>query len=286
MTGCTASERKRPVVCGVRAGDRAPAVATVAGMLARRLGRPLELLHVSGQGSPPDVGLMSSVQASLGDVIDPFDVVVRFESGDPQKRLADAGDGAELLVVGSAEGMIRRALGRDVTSGVIREPAVPVVVVPAEGAAVRFGHGVVCGVRDRRDLPCVRAAARLAGGMGESLALVNVLKVPIPTSLAIEGAPPPVPPEVHTTAEAFLEECAATVRDEVRETPVVITEAGQPGPELARVARERSARVVAVGTSHRGALAATLTGAASRHLVANAPVPVMVCPHDDEPPGP
>jgi nucleotide-binding universal stress UspA family protein len=92
-----------------------------------------------------------------------------------------------------------------------------------------------------------------------------------------------VPDADLTAADQILEECAAAVREEGAGPPATLTEAGEPGPELARVARERAARVVAVGASHRGPLAAMLTGAASRHLVRHAPVPVMVCPHGDEP---
>jgi nucleotide-binding universal stress UspA family protein len=278
MTEQASYSLEPPVICGISDVERAPAAAGVAGLLARRLSRRLELLHVFEPGARPYVDLVRSAQAALSDVLDPGRVTVRLESGDPHERLAAAGEGAELLVVGAPAGAIRHALGHGVATPLIQEPTVPVVVVPANDLGARPGRGVVCGVRDRRDLPCAKAAARLARDLGEPLELVHVVQPPISTAMAIEGIPPAVADEEQTRVEAMLEQIAAEVEAELEQPAATRTETGQPGYELGRVARERAARMVAVGSPDRGPLAAALTGAASRQLVRHAQVPVMVCP--------
>jgi nucleotide-binding universal stress UspA family protein len=279
----------RHVVCGIHASEHTCAAAGVAATLAHRLGLPLELLHVCQPGSPPDVGLVRAVLDSLDGVFEPGEVVLRLESGDPETRLAQASLEAELLVVGaSEEGVLRRALGHDVTSSLARDAAAPLVVVPADGAAERGelpGSAVVCGVRDRRDVVCVRAAAQVAQSLGGPLVLALVVEPPIPTALAVEAMPPTVPQARYGAADALLEECSDAAEAVLAVAPDKRVETGMPGPALVKLARERHAGLLAVGSSSRGPLAAALGGAAARHVLRHAGMPVMVCPHAEAPQG-
>ncbi len=51
---------------------------------------------------------------------------------------------------------------------------------------------------------------------------------------------------------------------------------GSAGPELCRLARERAADVIVVGSRGHGAVRRALLGSVSTHVVNNAPCPVMV----------
>ena len=55
-----------------------------------------------------------------------------------------------------------------------------------------------------------------------------------------------------------------------------VVEAGAAGPAICRVAQERAADVVVVGSRGRGAIRRALMGSVSTHVVNNAPCPVLV----------
>jgi nucleotide-binding universal stress UspA family protein len=277
----------RPVVCGIHDGEHTLAAAGMAAMLARCLARRLELVHVCEPGSPPDIGLVWPVLGSLEGVFEPGEVMLRLESGEPEMRLAQASHEAELLVVGvSGQGVVRRALGRDVTSSLARDAAAPVVAVSTDGATDLSGvkgRAVVCGVRDRRDLACVRAAARVARGIGQPLVLAHVVQPAFPSALAVQASTQPVARERYPEVDALLEECSATAEAVLDAVPGKRVETGVPGPTLVTLARERRAGLLAVSSSSRGPLAAAINGAAARHVLRHAEMPVMVCPHAEEP---
>jgi nucleotide-binding universal stress UspA family protein len=275
----------RPVVCGIHDGEHTLAAAGMAATLARRLGRRLELVHICEPGSPPDIGLVWAVLGNLQGVFEPGEVMLRLESGEPETRLAQASHETELLVVGvSGQGVLSRALGRDVTSSLARDATAPVVVVPADHATDLGelpGRAVVCGVRDRRDIVCVRAAARVAQGTGRPLVLAHVVQPAFPT-LHVQATPQPVVQERYPEVDALLEECSATAEAVLDAVPGKCVETGVPGPTLVTLARERRAGLLAVSSSSRGPLAAAVNGAAARHVLRHAGMPVMVCPHGDE----
>jgi nucleotide-binding universal stress UspA family protein len=259
----------RRIVCGVDRSEHARAAARLAGTLARRLGRPLSLVHVVDTDQPSasrdGVALLESI---LREEVAVPDAAIRLLTGSVPETLAAAADRGDFLVVGTrGEGAIRQTLLGGVSGALTRAPSRPVVVVPpravAGGDGLLSGRCIVCGVRDRRDVAPAHHGAAIARDLGLALTLAHVRRSASAGSL---------------DADRMLRDVGRAVSLNVPgETEVCVVE-GFTGLQLERCADARDAAMLAVGASCRGALDAALTGAASRHLMRRADRPVMICP--------
>lgn len=136
---------------------------------------------------------------------------------------------------------------------------------------------LVCGVDDSRgSWDAARCAKAMADRLAAGLLLVHVAHVPV-----VPGASgiPSARQELHdcTVKEArrLLERVTAGVGCHDAEQRV---ELGEPVHRLIRVAEERQALLLVVGSRGRGALRAALLGSVSLGLCRQAPCPVLVIP--------
>ena len=275
------------IVCGVDRSPHARAAARLAGVLARRLGLPVELVHVvDSESQPPSSGGMAAMHAVLQEDLDLAGTAVVLKTGAVSTVLAEAARDASLLVIGTrGEGALRQALLGSVSARLTRDPPTPVVAVPPGATSADpplQGRTIVCGIRDQRDSAPVHAAARMASDLRMRLTLAHVLAPPaIPVSAV--GDAPPASVLGPTTAEfeaarQTLERIARSISINIPTDVDVDVIEGPPGPQLARMAAARGAAMLAVGACDHGTLAGALAGAPPRHLMRHGAHPVVVCP--------
>ena len=262
-----------PVICGIDGSPAAFAAATLAHELARRAELPLEALHVTWARCEAEQfarghALQDGLEREVG-----CDAVLRVELGDPEWRLIEASRRAGLLVVATrGRGMVRRMLFGNVTGGVTRYAAAPVLVVrgrAAKDGCARVGSGaVVCAVRDGCDLAAAATAACWARELGRALLLAHVVPPRRVPATAV-GLPHPALLETDAVrvaaAQRALDDVASTIAPiapRVCDTRVL---SGAIGRKLARLAASQDAVFVVVGRR-------------SARLLRWASCPVMVCP--------
>lgn len=268
------------MVCGVHTPDDAR-IVRFAAQVAQRISLRLQLVHVSTPEDLPSDRLFAAIEdiARIQLRGDDFDVFV--ETGEPEERLSLLSRDAELLVVGSSgANAVSEALRGSVTATVTRTAAAPVVVVPRDDVPDGVRGGVVCGVRDRRDVACASAAARVAAALGAPLVLVHVV-MPVVAGVAGPAVTPLAEVAAVEAAQELLDEVSAALAARLPVLPVTRVLSGPPGPELARAVAESQAAFLAVGASERRPLAAAIVGTASRYATHHAGCPVLVCPRGE-----
>ncbi|GLY13727.1 hypothetical protein Kisp01_07430 [Kineosporia sp. NBRC 101677] len=102
-------------------------VVKAAAQEARRRGFDLQVLHVEPSHGNSGWGVHEAVR-SVPDV--QFSVVRT--TGDPADALAELGQDAELLVVGSRPGELYRPVRESISRGVLLAPPCPVLAIPRE----------------------------------------------------------------------------------------------------------------------------------------------------------
>lgn len=168
------------VVAAVDDSPTTPAVARAAAVEARRLGLPLEVVHVVDhhhQVLDPleDSALWRAAQA-IGEAVPGDDVALRQLGGPPPEMLVEHTRDAALLALGSSHrgGVTEAVLGSTV-AGVLRAARVPVLVVP-EPATLHADDDrpVVAALGlDGDQEPVVRAAVAEALARGVGLRVVH-----------------------------------------------------------------------------------------------------------------
>ena len=274
------------IVCGVDRSSHARAAARLAGVLARRLGLGLQLVHVvDSDARPASGGGIAALQAVMRENLDLSGAAVQLKTGVISDVLAEAGHGAALLVIGTrGEGALRQALLGSVAAQLTRDPASPVVVVPPGATSTDSpleGRTIVCGVKDERDSAPAHAAARMAADLGLTLTLAHVLGVPaIPVSAAGAVAASTLRPTAAEFEAAMhtLESIARSIRTSIPPNIELEVLDGPPGTQLDHLAAARGAAMLAVGACDQGPLAGALAGAPPRHLMRHGARPVLVCP--------
>jgi len=140
-------------------------------------------------------------------------------------------------------------------------------------------RGILRGVRDERDLPCVAPSAWLAGELDLRLTLAHVVPPPRLPVAPAGGAPPPglvrSPGEESATAVRMLDDIACAIAPSaptVCRTLVVVH--GEVAQELDRIAAAEDAVLVALGPSRPRAFARS----PARRLIRRGQRAVMVCP--------
>jgi len=213
------------------------------------------------------------------------DAAVRLETGAVAQRLIEGGRRAGFAGARHAwrGGASSRAAGQRLRRGDAQAP-VPVVVVPPGAVDPHgvplAGGGVVCGIRDDRDVTAADTGAEIARGLGIGLTLAHVVPPPsVPASTA-GGVPPaalPLPASDEPgVAREMLERTARSLSANAGRGCELRVLEGPVGPQLGQLAAVRDAALLAVGASDRGDLAAALAGSPSRHLMRRGTRPVMI----------
>jgi nucleotide-binding universal stress UspA family protein len=291
------------ILCPVDLSDFSRRALAYALSLGRWYGAPVTALHVRPRAArplfwgeeAPGPALESllegpaadeAVHALVREVAASVPVMVSFREGTVAAEIVKeaAETSADLIVIGThgASGFERLMLG-SVTEKVLRKAPCPVLTVPGGGAGeahephVTF-KTIVCGVdfsgASRCGLDYALSFAQEAGGR---LVLAH----------AIENADVAYQPAVTMRFDAVeyvkaleadaLQRMAALIPDPARVwcEPELAIGYGKPYLELLRIARERGADLVVLGTQGRGALDAMLFGSTAAHVVRAAPCPVL-----------
>jgi nucleotide-binding universal stress UspA family protein len=214
-----------------------------------------------------------------------FTVDTAAKVGRPADEILAAGEGADLVVVGShGRGAIGRFFLGSVAEEVARRSPTPVLVV-REGMAVspeRPIERVVVAVDPTgpsRD--AIRAAAALADRTGARLEVIHSAYLPPVLPYADKGALL----KLDAALATHLEAAPALVRNLIEKTigkrdVKIRVLAGNPADEISRHTTPRD--VLVCGTHARTALGRLVFGSVAAKLVRQAPCPVLVVrPHDE-----
>jgi nucleotide-binding universal stress UspA family protein len=281
----------RCIVCGVDESSGSRRVASVAARLARDLDSRALLVHVSQAGGllyrlrPAQVRRTRETRKRLKAIADehcfPERTHVGLEAGDPADKLMAVAEqeDAELVVIASrGTSKAGAALLGSVSSTLMGMAPCPVVVVPpgtvapVDSASMR---SVVCGVAgEETDLALLRLAADLADRLGGCLHAVHAS--PSWAQLAGMGAAPARPPDddLRRSAERRLTLALEEAGVAARETVLPL-----PAPDaLERIAEEKRAGLIVVGSRGRGKLGSTLQGSVPTRLAGEGRTAVVVLP--------
>ena len=252
--------------------------AVLAHALARRLDARPSLVNVAPLRLPerprstPSLALRRSrdlAEAEAAHLFAELDgaaegMARRVELGDPATvlgRLALEQDALAIVAGRRGRSSTRAALLGTVSGQLAASAPVPVVVVP-EAAPPSGGGGIVCGVdgsaHARR---AAVAAARFAARLDTRLTLVAA------DDVARAGP-----------WEAVLADAAGAVAAAADVEVAVAGVTGDAAHQLACIAAERGADLVAVGARGRGPWRAAILGSVSSCLMRLAPCPVLVVP--------
>jgi nucleotide-binding universal stress UspA family protein len=206
---------------------------------------------------------------------------LRVEIGDPADRLialAEEED-AELIVVGCrGRGEIRAELLGRVSSALMNRAPCPVVVMPRPAVAPLDAvsiRSVVCGIAgEEGDASLLRLAEDLARRLGGDLHVVHAYD-PWARHVAPAGGPA-APVDVDLRRSAELRLATALRNTEVEAHGVVLSL--RAAEALDRVAEEKRAGFVVVGSQGRSKLGSVLHGSVPTRLAAEGSTAVVVLP--------
>ena len=143
-------------------------------------------------------------------------------------------------------------------------PAYRTILVPLDGSAL-----------SERALP---EATALAARSGARLLLLRVAVA----NFVTRNDPLTGEPRLADLAADYLRDVAARAGD--RSTAETIEAAGEPGPVIGRVARERGVDLIVMATHGRSGIGRWLYGSVADYVLRHAPVPVLlVSPHCERP---
>jgi len=283
------------VVAGYDGSPESVAAVRWAAGSARRLGLPLEVVHVwglTGQLDTPPLRKASAyVREGAQEVADEgaqvartaapeVDVTAVLDDGPPARALVERAADAFLVVVGrQGSARLSGVLMGSVALGTVQHAPCPVVVVPRTRVAHEPTGLVVVGADgSRASLGAVDAAGRYATGAHARVRAVSCWRAPQHgRSLAAWLRENPDAPEDLARRAAVDARDAAVGRLAERHPHVEVdgvVEEGPPARVLAQHAEK--ADLLVVGTRGRGGLAGLVLGSVSQWLVARAPCPVLV----------
>jgi nucleotide-binding universal stress UspA family protein len=225
--------------------------------------------------------LLAELEAFAAPIFDPpLEVQLLVRGGSPVTEILAATQetAADLVVMGThgRRGFRGWALG-SVTERVLRAVPCPVLTVHPDGDAPISAHQapfqrILCAIDFARPS---RAALHYALGLAQEgdarLTLVHVMDDDLP--------PPPFNTPEH---RRYVENA---VREQLEKVVPVsargwchfeeVVRAGEPHTEILRLAHERDVQLIVLGVHGASALAAALFGSTARHVVREAPCPVL-----------
>lgn len=285
------------VVAGYDGSAESVAAVRWAAGSARRLGLPLQVVHVwglSGQlDTPPLRAVSAYVRAGAQEVADEgarlareaepdVDVTAVLEDGPPARALVDRAAGAFLVVLGrQGSSRLTGVLMGSVALGTVQHAPCPVVVVPRTAVdREQVGLAVVGADGSPQSLGAVDAAGRYASGAGAAVRVVSCWQGGAGHGRAWaawsrEG--PGTRPDDLARQVAERARDAAVARLVERHPGVTADGVVEEGPAARVLAgHAEEADVLVVGTRGRGGLAGLVLGSVSNSLVARAACPVLV----------
>ncbi len=283
------------IVVGVDGSAGSLAALALALREARLHGGTVEAVmgwdHLNQPGSPDDHPFdphytPERAQAFLDELLagaadDDPPVVARAVCDHPASALLDAGQDADLLVVGDRGhgGFLGLRLG-SVSQKVLHHAPCPVLISRGDGGTEADARPVVAGVDGSE---ASRHALEWAGSeaVRRGVRLVAVHGWDLPPA----AAPSPLAdPFILLPIDAFEEGARALVDSEVaalrEQVPEVDVEARTDGigPGQALMEAAEGAALVVVGTRGRGGFSGLLLGSVSQQLAHHSPCPVVVVP--------
>lgn len=295
-----------PIVVGYGGGRESDAALDWSIEAARRVGRPLRIVHCYDLAHVPvlaamvpdeNVDLTTTVASKIAEearqraaaVLGDDRVTAESALGSPAGELIEASKAAYFVVTGThGKGRLRAGLLGSTSYTVTAHANCPAVVVRSE-AAVHSGpdRRVVVGVDDSEQAErALDAAVRVARASGATLHLVRVLNPPIDPRSHADLAPMFVERSYALDEERLQRALHDAASDTCRETADRVRQAhpalsvtwevleGNAGLALSQVAE--GAGLVVVGSRGRGGFTGMLLGSVSHTVIHHAPCPVMV----------
>jgi nucleotide-binding universal stress UspA family protein len=260
--------------------------------LARPLGLRLALVYVAEDRTSLNGAGRSSAAAELERLLAglpiPPDSVRRIEVGDPAERVVAAAEDerAALILTGTrSKGARAKAVFGSVAARIVELAPVPVVVVPpacCESAVAGNplgAHEVIIAVDGSSESRAVTAlVGALARRARAAVVLAHIVPPPSPAVAPPVGIVPPIIQSDRDDGRRVLDEARRVLPD----LGAVDLELRQdvPAHALEKLASERGADLIAVGTSCPGRLQRTLAGSLADELAASSRRLVMVVPHE------
>ncbi|SUE14558.1 Usp family protein [Rhodococcus gordoniae] len=270
------------IVVGIDGSDSALDAARWAACVARRLGEPIDLVHVhpptSDNGTDPSEAVLTTAEAAVRGAVDRVEVRRSTPSGKPDRVLTELSREARMIVLGHTttsewQSMVRRS---DVVS-VANNAECPVVTWRSrEGFRPPDGRPVVVGV-DGTELS--------AAAVEQAFATACALEAPLVV--------------LHTWTEqstltygegSRFRDWSAYV--EYRKKEMITNTAGyteqypdvdvsyrveRGKPDIVLLEESKTAQLVVVGSHGRSPLAASIVGSSSQGLIHHSCCPVMIC---------
>lgn len=274
----------RDVVCGIDLTSANKAAARAAATLACELGCRAVLVHVMDHPSRgTERGLPSlrralhlgRLRAIVEELELPHGTTAEVLAGEPADELLRAAEerDAELIVLGSREGLETGALRGSVAGALMSVAPCPVVVVPPHASVAPDIRTIVCAVEGSpTDVGLLRLAGDLARRLSATVRAVH--------SFSRRATPPgaAVAPRSATQQRNAAGDRLRQAIDDagIDARPTVL--ALPPAQALIQAAEEKGAALIAVASQGRGRLHPILRSSLSLQLAAKAPVPVVVLP--------
>ena len=278
------------IVCAIEDSARSRAALRVSAEVADRLGMSMVGVHVippaavtTAAGLPYPVATAEShleerERASAERAEEELraagldEARVHTAYGSPPEGLlaaADEEDAAMVALATSDAGFVRTLLEGNVTGALLRTASVPVLAISPQARAAPARGPVVAAVAGPADASWIPVAERLALAHGGELVLAHVVES------GEDAADDTALAEASPMFDAALESLVSTeLLVGMRVCFGAVDEA------LLALAGACDASVVVAGSRGHGALHAAMVGSTARRLVADAEIPVVVCPRD------
>ncbi len=267
------------ILCALDGGRSSEAAAALAADLTERTGARLHFVHVD---PPPEPTLTAAPDGRLDRALGPEVHVVRGQApSDAVLRLAET-LGVDLVVVGThATRGLTRAFAGSTAAETVRRARAPVLVVPEAS-----GPGSGPGPGPARPVLAAVDYSELAGAvLDHASALAAVYGAVVEPAHVLQGGaearPAPLAAGLHPDGAPQVW-AARVLRDFAREAGLaaetVHVAAGVPGPTITRLAHERHAGAVVLGTHGRTGWGRMRLGSVAEWVARHAPCPVLTVP--------